>query len=61
VYDLLKFTKLINEFSTNTSPRWKDDYMVTVYYLLQRQSGNGSVKNFGICAFGINTHSIGSP
>jgi len=31
VHDQLKFTKLIDESSTNTSPAWKDNFLVTVY------------------------------
>ena len=33
VHDQLKFTKLIDESSTNMSPAWKDNFVVSVYMI----------------------------
>jgi len=33
VHDQLKFTQLIDKYSTNTSPAWKDGFVVTQLFL----------------------------
>ena len=34
IHDQLKFTKLFDESSTNTSPAWKDDFLVSLGFIM---------------------------